>query len=591
MIRDAGLLLLVGTLFLPFIAAGQAEAQPLVPPVTYCLDCGHGVDFQSVAPELGPVGIQVYTVWSKINPGRGAFDWTDLDRQIDQERDLWATIDGPEPYQIPKPVQIQVHFYLSNPPRNYSPPWVGANSQLWLSYGSCGSVPIPNYMDSTWRDAYAAMVVALGAKYGNDPAVGSIVITAGVDGEAVLAKGEGGCDWRDAALQVPGLESAWGKWVKTLPALYHSAFPGKAVYFPIAAGGLARCGWADICAADGVGLKHNGAWYDLPDWQVEDSASCCGSFTAIARHPELSAVCETKADLGASDLAWAIYGALSTAKPDAMVVHPGYLERLPAGMLRRFAACYGKDAATTPWAWTVFRDQEYPTDPWCDASGKQGDHQMWLSRTEGGTLYYGAAVPDGADDAWHGRWVMRGPATLRADPALDASQGVRIRIWWYDDLGEPWAVSWYEGDKRRAYVVWAGGTRQWREEVVDVPVISIDKPISLDGEQLYHSVWLELLANSAPVEPTATPTQKASPTWTVTPTATATPTWTSTPTATTTPTPTESTPFPTPTWTIDEQVHAFRVDLQGRLFRELGGFWLVEVALYPATSTYPTIAP
>ena len=595
-VRDVGVLVTLACLFLPLVASNYTVAQPAqtVPPVTYCLDCGHGVDWRTERPELGPVGTFCYSTWDRLNPAPGTYDWTDLDRQLALEDGLMVQIDGPEPYLIPKPVQISVDVSLWNPPRCYSPAWLGDDACLWLSC-ACGSAPIPNYKSARWQSALWEFVTALGAHYEDDPRVGSIVIgTVGVDGEAVLAKDVGDCAWRQAALQIPGLEYAWGQMVKLSIPHYRQAFPAKPLLFPIAAGGGARCVWADICAMQSpvVGLKHSGAWYDLPDWQVEDSASCCGAYTAFERHPELPAVIETKADLGTNDLAWALYGALSTTKADAAVVHPGYLDRLPDGLLRKFAATYGKGVATTPFAWIVFRDQEYPTEAWCDASGKMGDHEMWLFRIEGGTLYGLGQVPDGADAGWQGRQAWAGPGTLMLPAGFDTTRDCAAVISWYDRLAEPWAFTWYEGDKRRAHVVWGTGSHTWKEEAVTGMTVDASKPLGIDGEQLYHSVWVASWANLLN-DPTPTPTQKATPTWTST--ATPSPTWTATaapmPTQTTTPTPTESTPFPTPTFTIDEEVHEFRVALQGRLFRDLGGFWVVEVSLWPATSTYPTLTP
>ena len=611
MIRDIGVLITLACLFLPFAAANYTEAQPIptVVPATYCLDCGSGVDYQSIAPDLGPVGILIYSTWDRLNPAPGMYDWADLDRQIEAEAGLWVTIDGPEPVQVPKPIQLYVAVSLWNPPRCYSPTWLGADACLTLSIPECGGAPIPNYASSRWQAAHWTFVRALGAKYGDDPRVGSIIIgSIGVDGEAKLAKDSGGCSWTQAAMGVPGLEYRWGQVVKQSIVQYREAFPQKPLFFPIATGGQARCVWADICAAQSpvVGLKHNGMWYDLPDWQVGDAPPCCGSWTAIEQHPELPIMVESKLQGGTEANLWALYAGLSTAKPGAMVVHPDFLTTLPDGYLRRFAATLGKSANTTPFAWIVFRDQEFVTDPWCDTSGKLGDHAMWLSRTEGGTLYQGDAVPSGAGDSWQGRQVRRGPMTLALDADFDVSRGCAATIVWYDELAEPWAFSWFEGDKRRTHVVQGTGSRTWKEEAVTAMKVDANEPLGIEGGQLYHSV---LIASWANLLNDPTPTQEVTPTWTET--AMPTPTWTSTripiPTETPTPnytftpetsisTPTidvifTSTPAPLPTWTIDEQIYKFRHDLEGRLFHDLGGFWVVDVTLRPATSTYPTLSP
>lgn len=524
------LLLALVTLFLPLITAGSSGAQG-APPVTYLM-FGDGLAREG----HGPMGASVYTTWDRINPAEGIYDWTDLDRKIDAEGD--------------RPILATVHVYLSRPPRSFVPTWLGDEGNLWLNWGYCGSAPVPNYKSARVRAAYAAMVTAFAQRYGGDPRI-TIVIGPGLDGEAVLAKAENDCDWRSAALQIPGLEYQWGQWVKQTIPVYRRAFPTQALFFPVAAGGQARCVWADICAAQDppVGLKHNGMWYDIPDWQVSGDPPCCGSWTAIEQHPELPLIVETKMAGGVEANMWALYAGISTGKPDAVVVHSGMLDNLPEdedGALKRFAAMYGQDATTSPIAFIVFRDQEFPTESWCGTSGKIGDHEMWLRRVEGGPLYQGDDVPDGAGDDWRGRQVRRGPMTLLPDlPCWDVAL-----ITWYDAAPGQWALTWHEGGKRREHAVRAAGTKRWHREAVTGMNPDVTQPIGIEGDvALFHGVWIgswEALLNEP--TPTASPTATATPT--ASPTATiekiATPSSTCTPTIekTFTPTPEESTPLP-----------------------------------------------
>jgi hypothetical protein len=527
------LLLALFTLFLPLVTAGFSGAEAVLP-VTYLM-FGDGQEH----PGHGPMGASVYTTWDRINPAQGVYDWADLDRKIAAEDD--------------RPLLVTVHIYLSRPPRSYVPSWI-LDGNLWLDWGYCGAAPVPNYTNDAMRAAYASMVTALAARYGDDPQV-TVVIGPGLDGEAVLAKAENECDWRAAAVAIPGLEYNWGQWVKQTIPIYRQAFPDKAVFFPVAAGGQARCVWADICAAQDppVGLKHNGVWYDIPDWE-STGEPCCGSWTAIEQHPELPLIIETKTGVGdAEALMWALFAGMSTGKPDAMVVHPDYLERLPErqptgkGTLRKLAATYGKDSATTPYAWIVFRDAEFPPE-WC-VSGKRGDHEMWLSRVEGGYLLQGNDVPPPAGDDWRGRQVRRGPMMLMLDPNFNTSQRCAMQIDWFDLLAEPWAVTWWDGDKRREHVIQGTGSQTWKVAVIENMVIDASEYIGIEGEALMHGAlvhrvevvsWANLL-----YEPTPTPTATNTPSPTATPTAS--PTYTPTPTATATPTRPLPPPLPTPT--------------------------------------------
>ena len=444
---------------------------------------------------------------------------------------------------------------------------------LWMNSGYCDPAPIPDYRDGALGTAYAEFVEAFGAKYAADPRVDSIVIgSIGVDGEAVLAKDEGECYWRSAAMGIPGLEYAWGQWVKRSIPLYRQAFPAKAVYFPIAAGGAARCGWAEICGAQvpPVGLKHNGAWVDIPDWD-STGEPCCGAWTAFQICPECPAMIETKTDLGDGNLPWALYAGASEVYPGSVVVHPGYLDRLPEGFLRQLALTYGKTAGTTPYAQIVFRDREYPQD-WC-YSGKRGDHVWWMRRTEGGEpALTGDEVPAAARADYRGRWVRRGPMRLEVD-AIDTSRGCSIEVDWFDAQTEAWAISWWDGDKRRARQVEASGSQEWRTTVATGVDLDTSQYIGIEGEPYLHRVrvvsWGQMMDT-----PTPLPTSGA----TATPTATA----TARPSPTATPTP-ES----TPTMTIQEAIYDFETYLNGRLFAEWGGFWAAKVTIQSGVGAFP----
>jgi len=566
-------------LFLPFIAA-QSPIEPGLVNATYrfLLD---EEDYQYTRPGLGPIGGTVYFTWSEVHTGPGEFDWRVLEEKLSRAAGHWVTLDGPEPVQVPQPVQVFAVTQLSNPIRSYVPSRI-PNGTLWLNWGHCDAVPVPNYKSDLVRSEYEAFVAEFGRVYGNDLRINSVVIgSVGIDGEAQLAKDAGDCQWSTAAKEIPGLEYAWGQWVDASIPLYKEAFPNKPLFFPIAVGGQARCHWADICAEHGVGLKHNGATTDLPDWE----SSCCGAFAAFEDFPGLRAI-ETKS--GWLGSAWDITGALTTVKPDMLVVHPDYLDNLPAGLLRQFSAVLGKTSATTPYAFIVMRGPLYPRIDWCEISGKLTDDEMWLSRVEGGQLLQGDDVPAAARGDYKGDQLRRGPMKLDLDADFDVSRNVTIAVDWFDQGEGSWGVTWWDGDKWQGHTIYYDNLLAWRTALIvgvtldstgDEIIAGVIADIGISGEPYIHKVRVDSHANLFK-EPTATPEPTAIPF----PTSGITPTVEKT--ITLTPTVTE-TPTPFSTRTLQEDVYDYERHLNGRLFAELGPGWRVKVTIEGAMETYP----
>ncbi|MBM3188971.1 MAG: hypothetical protein FJZ90_09655, partial [Chloroflexi bacterium] len=100
---------------LPADQAGQQlgripAGQPQVVPILYrFFDFGN--DWQTLAPQWGPVGSVHWCLWEEINPAEGVYDWRVVDQRLAQEAGLKVTL--PDGTVIPKPVVIQVHTHLS----------------------------------------------------------------------------------------------------------------------------------------------------------------------------------------------------------------------------------------------------------------------------------------------------------------------------------------------------------------------------------------------------------------------------------------------------------------------------------------------
>lgn len=216
-------------------------------PAIMIMDDWRQVD-PATKPAWGPVGSWKPWDWGQINPTEGHFDWSLIDHYLDR-----AVILG-------KPVAISINVQ-PNWGQDKTPAWVYHNAGVtggWPGVGSMGTAfTYPRWNDQTWDAAFRAMILALGAKYDNDPRVHSVwACTAGLYGETALTWTDDKTGERfEMTGHNPGLHFS-----KTLDA-YAEAFPTKPV-FPIITGQVDRLKLVQQAIRLGLGCKLNGLNHD-----------------------------------------------------------------------------------------------------------------------------------------------------------------------------------------------------------------------------------------------------------------------------------------------------------------------------------------
>mgnify|MGYP005841554835 CR=1 FL=1 len=369
-----------------------------------------GSDFQNTNPEYGPIGAVHWVMWEDINPGPGIFNWNRIDLDLQREKDLKITLPNGE--VIPKPVTLQVNFFLAEAkiwscPNTWyfdgTPQWVYdlidsknpgdprpvlCGRKVGHLLTGCGTqAVIPMYDNSDWREAYYAMIRALGERYRNHPQISAIFICTGIDGETTITKDKG-CNWGDIVnQQAGGVPYRFQQFMVTAMNVHRQAFPNTAIYISNAPGGSGIRKLTSDAAATVVppcGIKNCGLDIDIPSWLGH--GGYVGLFTMFEVYSNTLPIwMETRYGLGNSESRYWTFIAGLHYHPDAMDVHPEFLTQSDPEWLAFVAEHLGKRIDNTPDVWIVLRDQEFPTDLWSGSTGISGfigDWTYWLYRLE-----------------------------------------------------------------------------------------------------------------------------------------------------------------------------------------------------------------
>jgi len=376
----------------------------------------YGTDYQSIMPELGPIGSVQWAPWSLINPAPGVYNWDYIDQRLESERGLTVTLSTGE--IVPKPILLFVCAYTSDPGNpayiDWTPEWLGES--YTLTSGELSAV-VPRYDDPAWREAYWDMVRALGARYNNDPQITAIVVATGLDSETTPTK-DGAAAWETVLLdqQLPGVRYRFTQFVEATMPVYREAFPSKQLYINNAPGGM-RMSTSEMAASydPAIGLKHSGMWYDMDSHQ--GYGDFVGSWDHINAYSDtLSIWLESPFGLGDDqNRVWSLYAGLHY-HPSAISVHPEYLSIDPYYIRWASAHC-GVTIEDTPSVWTVLRDAEYPKVDWGSGgtSGHMGDWTFWLYRDGD------APTVTDTDDTLYGRQArsITNPVRFYSAPGFD----------------------------------------------------------------------------------------------------------------------------------------------------------------------------
>ena len=365
-----------------------------------------GTDYQNLHPEWGPIGSIQFYVWEDVNPGRGAYHWDVIDRELAKEAVLKVTL--PDGREIPKPVVIQVFAHLSSATGwkatfyDATPVWVYdvidsqnpgdprpivRGRKVGHKLVGCSTEAVlPMYDSPTWRQAYFDMVRAFGERYNDHPQVTAIVINTGLDGETQPVK-DWYCDWNSLLdKQATDVRYRFGQFMNESMDVYRKAFPNKHIFINNAPGGSGvRKATSDRAASydPPIGLKHSGMWIDLDSHQ--GYGDFYGSWDLIRAYSmTLPIWLESPFGLGGKEHRYWSFIAGLHYHPDAIDCHPEYFPQSEPEWLRFVVDHLGVSIHDTPDVWTVLRDTEYPLVSWGKGgvSGHMGDWTFWLYRKE-----------------------------------------------------------------------------------------------------------------------------------------------------------------------------------------------------------------
>ncbi|NLG27013.1 MAG: DNRLRE domain-containing protein, partial [Chloroflexi bacterium] len=393
-----------------YIPPGDPDVVPIIYRFT-----DFGGDWQSLAPELGPIGSIHFYRWEAFHTGPGQFTWNAIDVQLAKEANLKVTLLNGQ--IIPKPVVLQViPFLSSNPDRptwtavfyDSTPEWVyreieaatgvtrpvvGGRKVGYVMYDEGYTSVMPMYDNAIWQRYHREMIAALGARYNSHPQVTAVSVSTGLDGETQATKDYMG-GWNAIVdTQYPGVRGCFTNFVLSCMDYYRAAFPNKPLFVNNAPGASGMRWQSSLYASQiepAVGLRHCGMWEDLQGHQ--GGGTFIGLWDHIRQYSmTLPIWLESPYGWGAKDTKYWSWLAGLHYHPEAIDVHREWLTDTSPEMLRWVSAHLGVTIEDTPSVWTALRDTMYPILDWGSgqSSGHLGDWTFWLTRQEiagGGTV-------------------------------------------------------------------------------------------------------------------------------------------------------------------------------------------------------------
>ncbi len=364
------------------------------------------LDWRHTDPAQYPyvVGGQMNFQWNRIETtGQGVYNWALVDTWLDAEGALG------------KPTGIRFNsydglccggawlpqWYMQQHPNGYVTCTINGQSHI-----------VPKYWSTSYKQAWSSFIHAAAARYGNDPRVAFVEISAGMFGETIPVDNE-----LDACLTANGLTAnGWVQTVNDITDIYTSAWQNKPLmlqHAPFFTQRWERREFTDYAGSQGVGFKHNRLLVDHDDQVINNPNHAdyrAGQYDAMLSFPNT-----------AGPLAWEIYrDGLETesnvywAILNALDKHPAYFvakwDLLTSATpfeksLWNFSNLYlGRTVQDTPSVWTVLRE---PVSTWYP---QRGNFNFWLYQNN--SVAGGATVP-----LWNVTSDMRGRYARRTNGA------------------------------------------------------------------------------------------------------------------------------------------------------------------------------
>jgi len=503
--------------------------------------------------------------WDQFHVGPEQFSMEPFERYLQRFEGQTVTLATGE--VIPKPVIIELVFYLSSAPDSpypydLTPQWIydsvphetlDGRKVGYVLTSNGAQASLPRYDSATWRSYWFEAVGAFAEYVAMRPQVMGVVICAGIDTETQPTKNAGSYRWMDELLKLPGVEYKWKQFMQESITRYGNAFNplGVTVWLNNAPTSADRESRAQLADAAGVKLKHSGGLYDnecalgVPGSYLEGN----GSWEYMAKRAGMGTAGESAYGyMSMENRFWTVYAMLNW-RPAAMTLHSGFVfgedgaPVMPAWFLQ-WAASYVNAQPGDGRGWVVFRDMELSAGGAC--SGWPGDFSMFVTAIEEGRRVWPSGIPGGTGD-WRSHQARAGKYwMLDADPQMPTG-AYTAYLTILDHAGSV-TVRWRRTDGTWASAQWKlTGSGDWVgiEATMDEFDPSWQGDIEITGSEELYLHGVEIVGDEGP-QPlsTQTPGPTLGPSATVEPTNTSTP-W---PTNTSTPQPTHtSTPWPTHT--------------------------------------------
>lgn len=438
-------------------------------------------------------GAYAFDRWQRLNPAQGEYNWSIIDSWLDKNAG--------------KPTLFAVATSLSSLAgwqsfADCTPEWVYANDAkrpvmhgrrvgkvvTWTDDNADPPVTyeaaLPYYNDtSVWWPALKEFTLAFGARYNGDPRLTAVGLACGLDIENQVSKSpfpDGNQGYR------------FGQLVTNYSDWYAEAFPGTRC-FAVCTIGQGRMKLAQHAAANGQGVKHNGGFIqDMDSHQGYDNFVGSWDYMQWANENNVPTWVESAYGyLSTENRYWAIWASLAY-HPVAVDIHSGLLDKFTPEQVQLISAFTNVTAETSPAAWCVLRDMEYPLVKWTGGndglpygcSGHPGDWNFYLRRTspDSGAKRVEDVGPEDAPESRQCRLVT--DATFHVDLAAEPPYELSVR--W---LQEQDKTLWVD-DGNSLWMVESDGSGTWKT----TPVTIKSRTFTLRGGVHVHMVY------AAPIE-------------------------------------------------------------------------------------------
>ena len=409
-----------------------------------------------------------------------------------------------------------------------------------------GDWRIPRFWDPAYQAEFEKMVASFARHYDGDPRLAWVEISVGVYGETQPAKSS----FYDC-LQANGLTSElWVETVNRYTDIYLRHFHHTQLFLQMAPAykhWWERREFSDYAASRGVGLKHNGLWYDQGIGVFDDpnSSDYGAGYTQLMRKwGDRVPIAWEGQDYqlpGRTGLLWGVFNALDKHADYILFGELITKDKSRSDLLRLAQKYLGRTLADTPSVWVALRETEYPPEK----HPQRGNFSFWLYQKD--DVPGGRSVP-----LWNVGPEPEGRFTRRTDQATGNGKmyfdvddgyifagnalGATIDVTYLDQGSDRWSLYYDSRDNTNKFAGTVQKTNSglWRTASFSLPdaYFANRQPGHADfhidslndGDEVIHFVQVVRLQGA-----TATPTPTRTPTLTPVDPTPAPPTPTSTP--------------------------------------------------------------